>query len=156
LSPEGWDTGVRSLVVHFDMAHWTTQLLTLPECSRIATLLERAQCGLIFDAALGSRLRRKLDTRASPLVRLTTLLEIMDELADCPDARPLALSPKSNRVARKGDPRIREVLAYLSENARTEISQAEAARRIRLSPAAFSRFFRREMGKSFQTYVTDL
>jgi AraC-like DNA-binding protein len=48
------------------------------------------------------------------------------------------------------------VFAYLSQKAGEAVSQADAARLAGLSPAAFSRFFRRASGKTFQAYVTDM
>ncbi|MBC8009335.1 MAG: helix-turn-helix transcriptional regulator [Burkholderiales bacterium] len=47
-------------------------------------------------------------------------------------------------------------MAHLGEKAGEAISQAEVARLAGMSPSAFSRFFRREVGKTFQAYLADL
>ena len=156
LSPESPQGAIsRSLVVQFDATRWGDQLLHLPEFAAIAELFERASRGLWFDGTLAARMRRKMFRPASPLRQFTTLLEILEELAAHPGARPLALAPWPRR-RKVPDNRIARVLTYLSENSGGPVSQADAARLVRLSPAAFSRFFRRSVGKTFQAYVTDL
>ena len=144
---------VRSLVVQFDPDRWGKEILQLPEFVRIADLLDRASHGLCFERRLAAKTRRKMFRPASPLRRFTALLEILEELA-LSNARPLSLAPWAR--GRRRDSRLNTVFAYLSENARSQVSQADAARLVRLSPAAFSRFFRRAAGKTFHAYVTDL
>ncbi len=146
--------GVLSLVVQFDPSRWGDVWLHLPEFAGIADLFARASRGLWFDAGTVRRLRRKLPVGAGPLRRFTALLEILDALAAHPGARALALAPRARRAA--GDARLGRVLAYLSGRAGEPVSQAEAAAKISLSPAAFSRFFRRAVGKTFQAYVNDM
>jgi len=150
------DPVARSLVVQFDPVRWGAELLRLPEFAPITGLFERAARGLCFDSALGDRMRTKLARRDSALRHFTTLLEILEELAAAPSARPLALAPWAHGQRAARDPRLRRVLAYLSKNEGGPVSQADAARLVRLSPAAFSRFFRRAVGKTFQAYLTDL
>lgn len=147
-------TMTRSLVVQFAPSLFGKELLHLPEFARIADLFDRADRGLWFDRAVAARLRRKMFRRTSPLRQLTGLVEILDELAMHPGARPLALVPWAH--GRRADARLRAVLAYLAEHSGGPVSQSDAAGLARLSPAAFSRFFRRSVGKTFQTYLTDL
>ena len=147
---------VRSLVVQFDPERWGKEMLRLPEFARIADLFDRASRGLSFEASVAAQLRRKMFRQPSPLRQFTALLEILEELASHPGARPLALAPWAQGRHLAPDPRLRTVLAYLSENSDGPVSQADAARLVRLSPAAFSRFFRRSVGKTFQAYLTDM
>jgi len=147
---------VRSLVVQFDPERWGKEMLRLPEFARIADLFDRASRGLSFEGSVAAQLRRKMFRQPSPLRQFTALLEILEELASHPGARPLALAPWAQGRHLAPDPRLRTVLAYLSENSDGPVSQADAARLVRLSPAAFSRFFRRQVGKTFQAYLTDM
>lgn len=149
-------TKVRSLVVQFDPDRWGKEILQMPEFARIAGLFDRAARGLWFDGAVALRMRRKMLRPVSPLQQFTALLEILEEIAAHPGVRPLALAPRSRSRRTAQDSKLHAVLAYLSENAGGPVSQADAARLVRLSPAAFSRFFRRAVGKTFQAYVTDL
>lgn len=149
-------TKVRSVFVQFDPARWGKESLQLPEFARISDLFERAARGLWFDATVAARLRGKMFRQVSLLRQFTSLLEILEELASHPGARPLALAPWAQGRRPVPDPRLRAVLAYLSKSSGDPVSQAHAARLARLSPAAFSRFFRRSVGKTFQAYLTDL
>jgi len=156
LSPKDAGPGrVRSLVVQFDPIR-LEGLLQLPELTSIVQLLQRAAHGLAFDASCGNRLRQKLSPCTTALSRLNAVLEILDELAAQPNARPLSLAPWAEQRRAASDARMRRVLAHLSDHVDGPIAQKDVARLIGLSPAAFSRFFQRAMGKTFQSYVTDL
>lgn len=156
LSPVSETGPVRSLVVQFDPNLWGTSLRDLPEFSKIASLFKRASRGLCFDAAVARRLHARMTQPVTALTQFTTLLEILEELADDAGARPLAVGPWTAGRGKDADPRVRAILAFLSQNASGPVSQREAARQVRLSPAAFSRFFRRAVGKTFRTYLADL
>jgi len=156
LSPKGEPGPVRSMVVQFDPTRWGTALLVLPEFARIADLLERASRGLWFDSVMAQRTLDIMLSRASPLGHFISLLEILQELASDSKARPLTTTLGARNRRMDSDPRVRTLWAFLSENSVHPLTQKEAARQVRLSPAAFSRFFRRAMGKTFSAYVTDL
>lgn len=149
-------TRARSLVVQFDPTRFGATFWALPECARIARLLERAAQGLCFDKNLGDRLTAAWASASTPILRMTALLTALGELAEIAEARPLSLAGWTQTDRAEADPKLRRVLAYLGENLGETISQAAVARLVRLSPPAFSRFFRRSMGKTFQSYLTDL
>jgi transcriptional regulator GlxA family with amidase domain len=48
------------------------------------------------------------------------------------------------------------VLAYIDQHLETEMSQRQVAKMAGLSTAGFSRFFSRNLGKTFVTYVAEL
>jgi AraC-like DNA-binding protein len=156
LSPEGEAGPVRSLVVQFDLARWGSALLGLPEFAKITDLFERALRGLWFDSVVANQTWEIMSRRTSPLGRFAALLEILEQLAEHPEARPLAFTPWACHRRMYSDPRIHTLLAFLSSNSGGTVTQREVARLVRLTPAAFSRFFRRAMGKTFSAYVTDL
>ncbi len=155
LTPENHQGAmVRSLVVQFDPEGWG-EILHLPEFTRITDLLERAAHGLWFERSVAEKTRRKMFRPLTSLRRFTALLEILEELGHS-SARSLSLGRWVRGRNKAKDSRRDTVFAYLSKNADGPVSQAEAARLVRLSPAAFSRFFRRTVGKTFQAYLTDL
>lgn len=146
----------RSLVVQFDSARLAGAFQLLPEFAGIGRLLQRATHGLSFDPRLGLRLREKMLRHSSGLFRLTALLEILEELAAHSGARALALAPWTRDKKLDTDARLRRVLAHLTNQIGDTIAQTQYARLTGLSPAGFSRFFTRAMGRTFQSYVCDL
>ena len=145
----------RSLVVQFDTDWLGDALLQLPEFTFLSRLLAKAAHGLSFAAAVGAETGRKMRAATGSTLRLTALLEILHTL-DQAKARPLSLAAWSDSRAQGSDPRFSVILEYLAKHARDEVSHAELARLIGLSPSALSRLFQRVMGKTFQGYLTDL
>lgn len=158
LSSRKTDKGgrARSLVLQFDPARFGEPFWRLPDCARIGRLLARAAHGLAFRASLGARLAKRIREAEAPVPRLAALLEVLDELARTPGTRSLSLTAYTREDRGVADPKLRRVLAHLSEHAGESIAHSELARLVGLSPSAFSRFFRRAVGKTFQAYLTDL
>lgn len=137
-----------------------------PELAGLAPLLDAASRGLQVGGSTHSRataLLRGMRQR-SALGRVAGLLDVLDALAqglrsgceDGPaDLRPLSgAAPASPR--RPQGQRTAQVLDWIHQHMEGELPVSEAARIARVSPAAFSRYFRREVGKPFTVYVNDL
>ena len=89
--------------------------------------------------------------------RLAALVEFVGHVAAHP--RDLARIASSALVAatRAGqERRVDRVTEWVARNVHRKLELAEAARIARVTPGAFSRFFRREAGKAFSTYVNDV
>lgn len=122
-----------------------------------ALLTRRAPRGVHFSGGragrLSERLRRLPDGRG--LARLLELLVILDELAHLPPraARLLTSEGYVPRLDAEQAGRLERVCRMVSAGYAEKISQPQAASLAGLSPAAFSRFFRRKMGKTFVDYL---
>ncbi len=145
----------RSFVVQFDPRRFD-DLLRLPEYSRIGQLLRKASRGLRFEPDLGRRLLRRLRSHTKALSRLSILWEILDTLASGADVEPISARAWPDDRPAGRDPNLSRVLAILSEEESGPVAQADIAAGIGMTPSAFSRFFRRAMGRGFQDYVTGL
>jgi AraC-like DNA-binding protein len=64
-----------------------------------------------------------------------------------------SLRPESDKAESR---RIDQTLDWIRRNLARDLTVAEAARIAHVTPAAFSRFFRREVGKTFTRYVNDV
>ena len=142
-----------SLVVQF-----SEQLAAgLPESRALGDLLGRARRGLVFAGttrrSAAERLRRLAATR-SPLDRLGQLLSLLALLAASDEAQPLALTATS--APRRADARVAASLALVHQRAALGREQATAAAAVGMSPAAFSRFVRRHLGKTYVAYRAEL
>jgi len=136
---------------------------SLPELARLAPLAEKSGVGLRVAGAVHPRIVELLtDMRStSDIGRLAGLLQIL-ELLQAHERSLTALAHCSMQAygARAGDGRddrrIDRVLGWIHRQIAHELTVAEAARMARVTPGAFSRYFRHEVGKPFTEYVNDV
>ncbi len=130
----------------------------LPEFHVVRRLLQRADRGVVFSVATRKKVSVLLEAleKMKGTPRLVALLEVLAVLASDRGARPLC-SPRyaPSHDATSGE-KINAVYRHLAANFRETIFQAEVARSVGLSPAAFSRFFRRATGRGFTETLNDV
>jgi len=149
---------VESVVVQFLPEFLGASFFDAPELRAVRRLIARATRGLTFTAATRKKVSAALDALGtkSGAARLFSLLEVLSVLAADRATRPLC----SPRYAPPHDPasgaKINAVYRHLAANFRETIFQADVARSIGLSPAAFSRFFRRTTGRGFTETLNDI
>ncbi len=149
--------GCRATVLQFP-ADWA-QRTGLPELVGVAPLMTQARRGLLVQGAtrdaVASLLRRA--RAAVGARRLAAFVELLGVLLEGrADLRPLACDAGpaddgKDRAARRIDP----VLAWVENHLGEELRVEQAAALVHVTPAAFARFFRREVGKGFIEYVND-
>lgn len=134
----------------------------LPELRPLAPLLVRAAAGLEIQGDTRAAVQQLLKglPGASPLKRVAVLLQVLDVLqAGAAEVRPLASTVTAAAVhepaVRAEVPRIDRVLNWIEANLAQELAVDTAAAVAHVSPAAFGRFFKREVGKNFTAYVND-
>lgn len=138
----------------------------LPEFKAMAPLMARAAAGLEVTGATREAVQPLMAglPGASALRRVAVLVEILDRLqTGTADLRVLSGTPAGamatdaagGATANTGLPRIDRVLTWIEANLARELRVDEAAAVARVTPAAFGRFFRREVGKNFTAYVND-
>ena len=129
-----------------------------PEFAAVRSLLDRARAGLAFGPSgsdeVGTALRN-LEDLPGPR-RTVELLRILVALADTPDVRSLSRVSYRPAVNDAGRVRIDAVCRFLAAAYPRPTSLAEVAAVAHMSPAAFSRFFRRAMGQTLTEYLTGL
>ncbi|NQX01668.1 helix-turn-helix transcriptional regulator [bacterium] len=157
-SAPGAPGGVKSAVVQFHPAAWGDVFWEMPEMRAINTLLARAQHGLQFTGAVHFKIAAPLEAlcvEKSSTRRLLSLLEILHQLSAVRSPRTLSLGTVGTAPANI-DARMHRVLERIHQGRAEPLSQAALAREARSSPTAFSRFFRKMIGKTFVNYVNDL
>lgn len=154
------EPGVRSVVVQFRPDAWGRDFWNLPEVRRIGRLLADARRGL---EVRGSA-RRKVEQLfvllcqqpLGSLQRLDTLLEMLDTIAQSDELRALAAAACEPPPGAGANSKVGQILGYIHTHLGPELTQHEVAAAVRLSPAAFSQFFRRSLGTSYVHYVNEL
>jgi AraC-like DNA-binding protein/quercetin dioxygenase-like cupin family protein len=147
----------RCTVIHFLPGVWGEAFWMLPEVADLHALCERAHHGLAFggaDAAeVGCRMERLATATRPSLESLTKLLEIFGLLMKL-ESR--SLHATKDFPATQPNPRLGELLAWIEGSLADSITQQQAAARVKMSPAAFSRWFKTHTGCVFQRYLIEL
>ncbi len=128
------------------------------ETRAIGRLFDRAIRGLKFGprtAETVTEAMRRLPGLEGP-ARLIALLQILARLAAARDVTPLASEGFLAQPTATDSERIDRVCQYVHRHLAEPFSQTDAAAVAHLSPAAFSRFFKRATGRTFVAYVNDL
>jgi AraC-like DNA-binding protein len=152
-------------------ANWAHSLYIqfLPDClgsgffdlrgmAPLRDLLSRAGRGLLFPRDTANRALPVLDgvLKSNGLLRVSLLLQLLDILAKCSGAKPMASSQFTAPRLLRTSNRLDLATAYINRHLFKELSQTALARHMRMSPQGFSRFFHASMGRTFATYVTEL
>lgn len=134
-----------------------------PELARLQPLLARATRGLVIVGGARARVTQALSAMdaAGPVSRLSLLLQLLAALDEASGAEGNEVSRtlSSTLPTARADPaarRIDRVLDWMHGQAHGPLTLADAARQAHVSPAAFSRFFRRETGKTWTEAVNDV
>jgi AraC-like DNA-binding protein len=131
----------------------------LPEMQPVRELMTAAQSGVAFSEPVCKEMavRLKKISTLNTSERLLALMDILYRLSQDRDRRLLGrLVAGRVRLNRLQEDRISKAFQYLNQNLTGPISQAEIAQSVRLSPAAFSRLFKRTTGKRFVDVVKEL
>ncbi|HVX44390.1 MAG TPA: AraC family transcriptional regulator [Mycobacteriales bacterium] len=150
------EDGNEAVVLQFRRSFLGAELFDSPDFAPVGAMLARSRRGLAFagGAAYEEDMRR-LGTLDAP-DRTLGLLAVLVDLARAEPPRPLAAEhyqPTLNVTARA---QIQAVCQFLQEAYSRPVTLAETAAIAHLTPAAFSRFFQREMGRTLTAYLTDL
>lgn len=145
------------VVVQFRPECFGSDFLDLPEARNIKQLFRSSKAGLHILGQTATRVSALMQQllHEKKARRLICLLEILDELAESSDMRPLASADYhiNNDITESNRRRIEFVHRHVRNNLNRKINQAEIAKRVGLTPPAFSRFFRRATGQTFVGFV---
>lgn len=147
---------LRASVLQFEPERLTAR--GWPELARTRPVLEAAARGLAIVGGTRERITAQLRAMrgGTGLGRLSAFFDILDALAGGgSELQPLCAAPARARTGAAGA-RVGEVLAWIQHNLGRQVSVAEVSRLACVSEAAFSRYFRREVGRPFTAYVNDL
>lgn len=131
-----------------------------PELHAAQGLMDRARRGLRVLGQAQAPVAAALEAmdEADPLQRLALLLQVLRALL----LHARSLKPLSAAVVRapvaagSTHGRIDRVIGWIHAHLGQALYVEDAARIAHVSPAAFSRFFRRETGRTWSAYVNDL
>lgn len=123
----------------------------------IKSLLAKASYGISFQGRLNNVVKKHLSTlkTTNGLRGIITFLEILDQLSSTQDFTILALGDSVRNVASNDHHRINQVMAYIVENFRKQLSLQEASSIAHMTPNAFCKYFKKTTRKTFIETVID-
>ena len=134
-----------------------------PELVRARPLVEGANLGFQISGDCHPAIAQILKNMraAKPLTRLAGFVEILGLLVENEGvfskiASSSMRSPDSDSADGLFDRRIDRVISWIHRQLAQELCVDDAARIAHITPAAFSRFFRQEVGKPFTQYLNDV
>ena len=159
--PHSWTTTpartrLRASVVHFD-ASIPGLADRLPPSASLRHLLDRASYGVRFSSVPGAvhdimaELASIDEPNAESIAQLFVVLGALGTLN--PGTLATNMGIATNPEAQQ---RLDTVCDYILNQHPKPITLAEVAGIARMAPAAFSRFFRRNMGRTFSDYLTEV
>ena len=134
----------------------------LDELEPVFELLDRASQGLLIRPGDAGELKAAIEDvwSATGLRRLLEILRLLDLCTALDNVTPLASTGYvhgwTRRQRRDNGSRISEIVDRIRSGLTEDLTQAEVARDIGLTPTSFSRFFRRETGRTFTAFVQEL
>ena len=147
-----------SLVVQFLPGFLGSEFLELPELDAAKGLLANASRGLRFTGRTQERasaILMQMATR-SPQGQLLGLLEALDVLSRSADVEILATEGFAPALDTRTEERINRCQDYIFAHLNEPFRLDDVAAHMSMSPSAFSRYFKRAMGKTFSHFVNEL
>ena len=151
----GEEIELRDLVIQFRMDLLPKMAKLAPELVSILPLLERARHGVEFlsiDTEWAQSAFQSIRDLSGPS-RIAGLLELLQRLSEEDDYALLSTLAIRSRADQASQDKIEQVTQYISEHFAKEITLGEMATMVGMNDSAFSRFFAKATGNSFNRFV---
>jgi AraC-like DNA-binding protein/quercetin dioxygenase-like cupin family protein len=156
------DGPVESVVVHFPRGLFGETVERMPEYRPIRQLLEAAGRALHITGDARDHVGRLMSQAAAvppaSLARLMALLQSLEVLAGQTEGIiPLTTSNRLAGLDTEANRKLQRVIERIHSTVAADgtLAQADMAEFAHMSPAAFSRFFHRRMGRPYARYVNE-
>lgn len=147
-----------AVVVQFDAGFGGHRLFDLPEGGSVRRMLQKARRGMLLTGGLRDEVAEGMCRMRSlrDWEKLCLLLELLGLIARARPSRLLASPGFSPELDEQDAHRLDAVCRYVSTSFAERISQPRAASLAGYSTAAFSRFFHKRMGRTFEAHVAEV
>ena len=149
----------RAIVIQFSESFLGDRFLQLPEMAEVEGVLSRSARGLHIGGTTRDEVVRYMTTMAklNRFDRLLKLLRLLQVLA-CggKDVKVICRTPTVVLPNQTRQRRIDRVVQFLHARCTSPLTQSEVASSAGISPAGFSRFFKKATGMRFVDYLAEL
>ena len=132
--------------------------LDKPELNAVKTLFSNCKHGLEFTGKTSKDAAKILHRMAdeNELLRLASMLQLFDLLSQSQEYRSLASPSYAPSLNNKSAEKIDQIIQYIRENLDQVISLDDAASVVHMGAKSFSRFFKKNTGKTFVQYINEM
>lgn len=148
----------RAFVIQFSPDFLGGAVWDCKEFRMIQQLLEKASRGLLFSRKSTAEVCAKMQTLDSlqSMKSLVCLLDCLDRLSMDRNALALASIGYAPNLDRRKEDRLARVFNFATKHFRESLTLGQLAREAWMSPAAFSRYFKRSTGRAPSDFLNDL
>ncbi len=148
----------RSIVIKFKKDFLGEMVLKIPEFSKIVILFKNAQRGLVITGKTAKAVQEKMREICTieGFSKLLKFLEALNMIANSNEVSFISnqdLSPEHNIAQSQ---RIETIINYINQRLGENIRQTEIAKLVHMSPEAFSRYFKKITGTTFNNFLNRL
>ncbi|WP_367390772.1 AraC family transcriptional regulator [Lewinella sp. LCG006] len=151
----GVKTEYRKVVIHFKKDFIETHVNRVPELSPFTQLFNKSKYGLAFRGGIKKQIGEKLFhfEQLNAFQQYIQMLEVLDLLANAPDAELLHTQPYSNKFSEREQGRLRNIYAFVDKNYHKKIALSEVAAISNMSKEAFCRYFKKVSNYTFIEFL---
>ena len=147
---------LRDMLIQFNHETLKKAFKAFPELAELDRLLESSRSGIEFknyDPELAKK-HLELIRDSQGMKRLLYFLNFLHELNEWSEKVTLSLTKLNPSLSSSSQHRINEVVNYVIDNYKNNISLVEAAKIANMSESAFSRYFMKTTGNRFSEFVS--
>ncbi|MAJ75944.1 MAG: AraC family transcriptional regulator [Candidatus Thioglobus sp.] len=147
---------LRDMLIQFNHQTMTKAFEVFPELSELNHLLDAARSGIEFKNYDTDHAKSYLESirESRGMKRLMHFLHFLQELNDWKQKVSLSLTKLNPSLSSISQDRINDVVNYVIENYKNNISLSEAAEIVNMSESSFSRYFMKTTGNRFSEFVS--
>ena len=147
---------IRDMLIQFDHKTMIKAFEAFPELNELNHLLDASRSGIEFKNFNPELARKRLESirDTSGISRLLNFLYFLKELNSWNQKVSLSLTKLNPSLSLSSQDRINQVVNYVIDNYRNNISLGEAAEIINMSESSFSRYFMKTTGNRFSEFVS--
>ena len=144
-------------MIHFLPQLWGDDFWKLPEIQEFRALCDSALRGVRFTGPgvfdVGRKMEELAARDAPTLQSFTGFMEVLAMLVKLP---VVSLNASVETAGLRPNPKLQHLLEWIEERSVEPLTQGDVAAQARMSPPAFSRWFKLHMGCVFQRYLNEL
>ena len=146
------------IALQFSVDSLGHEFMEKTEALKINNLFNDIQYGMEFHGQLRDEANELIKQMAdeNELLRFSTMLRVFDKLVNCEERTRLASPSYAPSLNHSSVNKINTILNHIKENMDKTISLDDASKLVHMGSKSFSRFFKKNTGKTFVQYVNEI